>query len=130
MQTTCGNPHSTARTLRYEDLHSSRPAFGFMHRIANRNCLREFHLRMRLATGDLMSASSIPYGFDQPHTAAVRRALGVLRDRASMADLLFLERWEMAPVAGAAAALRVAQIRRANPELAAAVRAEVARVRA
>ena len=74
-----------------------------------------------------MSSPMIPDGFGEAHTAAVRRALSEVRDRTSQADLLFLERWEMAPVAGAAAALRVAQIRRANPELAAAVRAEVAR---
>ncbi len=74
-----------------------------------------------------MSDPIIPNGFDRPHTATIRRALAEVRDRAWQADLLFLERWEMAPVAGAAAALRVAQIRRANPELAAAVRAEVAR---
>jgi hypothetical protein len=45
------------------------------------------------------------------------------------ADLLFLEQWEMSPLAGTAAALRINQIRRANPELAAEVRAEVTRGR-
>ncbi len=61
-----------------------------------------------------------------PLTAAVRRAVADARDQATLADLLYLERWEMAPIPGAAAALRVSQIRRANPELAAAVRAEIA----
>lgn len=76
-----------------------------------------------------MSASFTARGASLPQTEAVRRALAQARDHAVQADLLFLERWEMAPVPGAAAALRVSQIRRANPELAAAVRAEVARVR-
>jgi hypothetical protein len=38
---------------------------------------------------------------------------------------LFLERWEICPLPGSAAALRVSQIRRANPELAAAIRSEL-----
>jgi hypothetical protein len=46
-----------------------------------------------------------------------------------LADLLFLERWEIAPIPGSAAALRVSQIRRANPDLVAAVRAELAAAR-
>ena len=62
-----------------------------------------------------------------PHTIALRRAMPQVRDNNSAEDLLFLERWEMAPLPGAAAALRVQQLRRANPELAAAIRAEVAR---
>ena len=62
-------------------------------------------------------------------TEAVRHALALARDHALLADLLFLERWEMAPIPGPAAALRASQIRRANPRLAAAVRAEVARAR-
>lgn len=77
-----------------------------------------------------MSEQAIPPGFGQVHTNAVRRAVQQMRDHTALADFLFLERWEMAPVAGAAAALRVAQIRRANPELAAAVRAEIAGARA
>ena len=58
-------------------------------------------------------------------TQALRRVLPKVHDHASAADLLFLERWEMYPLPGAAAALRVAQLRRANPELAAEIRAEV-----
>lgn len=62
-------------------------------------------------------------------TTAVRRALSGERDSSRLADLVFLELWERAPVPGAAAALRVYQIRRANPELAAEIRAEVTRGR-
>ena len=62
-------------------------------------------------------------------TTALRRVLpGVMDDTAS-ADLLFLEQWELHPLPGAAAALRVGQIRRANPELAAEIRAEISRGR-
>jgi hypothetical protein len=64
-----------------------------------------------------------------PRTEAVRRALTNCQDDRSAWDLLFLEAWELDPSPGAAAALRVGQIRRANPELAAAVRAEVASAR-
>jgi hypothetical protein len=39
---------------------------------------------------------------------------------------LFLESWEASPSPEVAAVLRVAQIRRANPELAHAVRGELA----
>jgi hypothetical protein len=67
--------------------------------------------------------------FDRPLTLAVTRALSTLRDPASAADLLFLERWEISPLPGTAAALRVGQIRRANPALAAEIRAELARRR-
>ena len=63
-------------------------------------------------------------------TEALRRALSTVHDRASAADLLFLERWEMYPLPGAAAALRVVQLRRANPELAAKIRDEVRALRA
>jgi hypothetical protein len=58
-------------------------------------------------------------------TAAVQRALAGTRDHTSEADFLFLERWEQAPIPGAAAAMRINQIRRANPGLAAEVRAEL-----
>jgi hypothetical protein len=68
--------------------------------------------------------------FQAPQTEAVQQALRQLRDRASVADLLFLERWEMAPVPGTAAALRVQQIRRACPGLAEQIRAEIAGARA
>jgi|GEM_PF-1683023 hypothetical protein len=63
--------------------------------------------------------------FDQPRTAAVQRVLASDHDHTMVSDLLFLEQWEMYPLSGSAAALRINQIRRANPELAAEVRAEV-----
>jgi hypothetical protein len=56
---------------------------------------------------------------------ALRRVLAQSADRRSAEDLLFLERWEMMPLPGAASALRVAQLRRANPVLAAEIRAEL-----
>ena len=73
-----------------------------------------------------MSEHAFPSLPSWPRTEAVRRVVADSRDQALIADLLFLERWEMAPVHGPAAARRVAQIRRANPGLAAEVRAEIA----
>lgn len=64
----------------------------------------------------------------EPLTNAVKLALGNVREPSAMADYLFLERWERSPSPGAASALRVMQIRRANPALAAALRAELATV--
>jgi hypothetical protein len=58
-------------------------------------------------------------------TRALGRIWPDIRDDATAADFLFLERWEINPSPGAAAALRVVQIRRANPELAAEIRAEL-----
>ena len=58
-------------------------------------------------------------------TRAVQEALERLADQAYVEDLLFLEAWESEPVPGAGAALRVAQIRRANPELAERIRREL-----
>ena len=65
-----------------------------------------------------------------PITQAIRRALRSCRDERAAMDLLFLEAWEMQPSPGTAAALRVGQIRRANPKLADEVRSEIAHVRA
>ena len=59
------------------------------------------------------------------HTEALRRALRSVRDAFSAADLIFLENWEMSAIPGVAAALRAGQLRRANPALAAEIRAEV-----
>jgi hypothetical protein len=59
------------------------------------------------------------------HTKALLRALRFVRDENSAADLMFLEHWELSPIPGVAAALRASQLRRANPELAAEIRAEV-----
>jgi hypothetical protein len=64
-----------------------------------------------------------------PRTEALKRALAGTRDEVSAIDLLFLETWEVAPAPGAAAALRVHQLRRANPLLAAEIRAELDRGR-
>jgi hypothetical protein len=61
-----------------------------------------------------------------PVTNAIRCALQDAGDSAATADLLFFERWELAPRHGAATALRIMQIRRANPALADAVRVELA----
>jgi|GEM_PF-2504980 hypothetical protein len=62
----------------------------------------------------------------RPLSATVRHMFAQPCDRSLASDLLFLERWEICPVPGSAAALRVSQIRRANPELAAAIRGELA----
>ncbi|GAN77361.1 hypothetical protein [Acidisphaera rubrifaciens] len=60
-----------------------------------------------------------------PMTQALRRRLGSVTNDAQMRDLLYLEAWERDPQPGAGAALRINQIRRANPELAAEIRAEL-----
>jgi hypothetical protein len=62
-----------------------------------------------------------------PRTEALRRALAKLRSDQAVDDLLFLESWEANPLPGAGAALRVGQLRRANPRLAAEIRAELRR---
>ena len=64
-----------------------------------------------------------------PRTAALRRALVGVRDERLADDLLYLEAWEIQPAPGIAAALRICQLRRANPELAAEIRAELDRGR-
>ena len=63
----------------------------------------------------------------EPRTDALRRALAAASDNVA-ADLRFLEAWEADPRPGAGVALRVGQIRRANPDLAAAIRAELASI--
>ncbi len=67
-----------------------------------------------------------------PRTSAARRALASFGDSHAAsellsADLWFLENWESNPAPGTAAALRVGQIRRANPQLAEEIRCEVLR---
>ena len=47
-------------------------------------------------------------------TMALRHVLAGVCDESAAADFLFLERWEVHPLAGAAAARRVHQIRREN----------------
>jgi len=60
-----------------------------------------------------------------PLTEALRRALRGVQSETAAADLLFLEYWEMQRTPDVAATLRASQIRRANPGLAAAIRAEL-----
>ncbi len=87
---------------------------------------------MLSADGDAVNADVtwVRKGWDdvtntEPRTAALRRALATCR--ADMAaELHFLEQWEIDPQPGLGTALRVGQIRRANPALAAEIRAELA----
>jgi hypothetical protein len=60
-----------------------------------------------------------------PYTMAVRQALQGVNNSLIEADLLFLEAWEMRPSLHLGVALRAGQIRRANPDLAAAIGAEI-----
>ncbi len=60
-----------------------------------------------------------------PYTQAVRKALQDANNSAKAADLLFLEAWEMRPEPLLGATLRASQIRRANPDLAAEIDAEL-----
>jgi len=62
---------------------------------------------------------------DQPRTEAVRRALRATPDETAISDLLFLEAWEVQAPRDIASTLRAGQIRRANPLLAEAIRAEL-----
>ncbi len=67
-----------------------------------------------------------------PQTSAAQRALAAYSNSKAASDLLsadlwFLENWESNPAPGTAAALRVGQIRRANPQLADEIRREVLR---
>ena len=66
---------------------------------------------------------------NQPRTEALRRALVATWSEVVMRDLLYLEAWEMTPEPGVGPALRIQQLRRANPELAAAIRAELSSAR-
>ena len=60
-----------------------------------------------------------------PFTAAVRQALQGVNNSMIEDDLLFLEAWEMHRPSHLGATLRAGQIRRANPELSAAIDAEL-----
>jgi hypothetical protein len=55
----------------------------------------------------------------------VRRALRATPDETAISDLLFLEAWEVQAPRDIASTLRAGQIRRANPLLAEAIRAEL-----
>lgn len=71
-------------------------------------------------------ALSVPLA---PRTQAIRRALAGTRNHTAADDLLFLEAWESRASHDLPAMLRAAQIRRANPTLAAELRAELSRGR-
>ena len=62
-----------------------------------------------------------------PRTEVLRRVLERVNDEAAAADLLFFENWQMQRHLDLAASLRASQIRRANPQLAAAIRDELTR---
>ena len=62
-----------------------------------------------------------------PRTEALRRALQQVRDAAVAADLMFLEEWQTQRCPDLASSLRASQIRRANPQLAAEIYAELSR---
>ncbi len=65
-----------------------------------------------------------------PCTQALRRHLLAVTNELAVRDLMYLEAWEINPLPGAGSALRINQIRRANPELAAEIRAELLLLRA
>ncbi len=66
-----------------------------------------------------------PTTMPNAHTEALQRVLAKPLDSSARADYLFLEAWERDPSPDAGATLRVGQIRRANPALAAEIRAEL-----
>jgi hypothetical protein len=61
----------------------------------------------------------------QPVTRAVSLALRGAHDAMTRSDLLFLEAWEINRSSNLGAALRAGQIRRANPDLVAAIEREL-----
>ena len=61
----------------------------------------------------------------QPLTRALSLALLTASDPRARPDLLFLEAWEIERPPGLGATLRASQIRRANPDLAAAIEREL-----
>jgi hypothetical protein len=65
-----------------------------------------------------------------PQTDALRRVLANQLSTSAVADYLFLEAWERDPSDRPGVALRIGQIRRANPALAAAIRTEIGHDRA
>ena len=66
----------------------------------------------------------------QPATRAVSLALLKTNDPRMRSDLLFLEAWEMHPSSNLGMTLKASQIRQANPDLAAAIDAELKRAQA
>lgn len=69
--------------------------------------------------------SMLPSSQTVARTVALTRFLAQVQDRSAKADLLFLEAWEMRPGRHLGATLRAQQLRRANPTLAAEIRAEL-----
>ena len=70
--------------------------------------------------------ASYPASLPPPtRTAALRRALQMANSQACAEDLHFLEDWEADPRPEVGIVLRARQIRRANPTLAAEIRAEL-----
>ena len=65
-------------------------------------------------------------GESAPRTRAALEALRNVTDPAVAADVLFLEAWQSRRPNDLAATLRARQIRRANPNLAAAIHEELA----
>ncbi len=61
-----------------------------------------------------------------PLTHIVRAMLANPLSPSAVDDLLFLEAWERNPAPGLGAVRRAGQIRRANPQVAAAIRSEIA----
>jgi hypothetical protein len=61
----------------------------------------------------------------RPLTRAVSLALRDIQDPGARSDLLFLEAWEVHRPSNLGATLRASQIRRANPDLAAAIEREL-----
>jgi len=65
-----------------------------------------------------------------PYTQAIQHALQTAKDATSVADLLFLEAWELdRSMVDPATLLRIRQIRRANPKLSAEITEELTRRR-
>jgi len=62
-------------------------------------------------------------------TEALRRTLTGVTDHRLASDLLFLEAWLIHPAHGAAMALRVGQLKRANPQLVADIDGEISALR-
>lgn len=65
-----------------------------------------------------------------PQTQVVAKALATTQDCTVKADLMFLESWEVHPNRRPGLLLRAQQVRRANPDLAEALRREVSSHRA
>lgn len=70
----------------------------------------------------MTNATAVPIA----ETDVVRSMLASPLSRSAIEDLLFLEAWERNPLPGLGAVRRAGQIRRANPEVAAAIRLEIA----